>query len=161
MLDFNVTTEHTSIEEVFAKKFDELTKYPMDNETADIFIKLTLSKDIPFEIPDKQKPFIYKIIEHRIDLMHTYKVDNRVLLFLAYICKTAGVGVMYCWYLQYKSKNMNKKELTFEDFTEIFAWGFPSDDGLNKLWVAQKVERTDFDFSDNLLDYPKAGTSLY
>ena len=48
----------------------------------------------------------------------------------------------------------------FEIFTEIFAWGFPSEDGLNKVWEEQKVNRKDMS-SDNLLDYPKAGLSLF
>jgi hypothetical protein len=67
---------------------------------------------------------------------------------------------MYCWYLQYEAKKRGVDEITFEIFTEIFAWGFPSEDGLSKLWDEQKVIRKDMG-SDNLLDYPKAGLSLF
>lgn len=160
MLDFNVTEQKNSIEELFAKKFEKLNKYPMDNETSEIFVKLILSKDSKYEIPENQKPFLYVLIEKRISLVHDYKIDDRVLLFLSWICKSAGVGVMYCWYLQYEAKKRGVNEITFEIFTEIFAWGFPSEDGLNKIWDEQKVISKDMG-SDNLLDYPKAGLSLF
>jgi hypothetical protein len=67
---------------------------------------------------------------------------------------------MYCWYLQYESKNRCVNEITFEIFVEIFPSGFPSEDGLGKLWDEQKVDRKD-NLSDNLLDYPNAGLSLF
>jgi hypothetical protein len=161
MLEYNLTQKEDSIEELFAKKFDLLTKYPMDNETAEIFIKLSMSKNSSYVIPENDKPFIYKIMERRIEVIHNYTVDDRILLFLSYICKSAGQSVMYCWYLQYKSKCMNKYHFTFEDFAEIFSWGFPSEDGLRKLWSEQKINRNNNNHdSDNLLDYPRAGISI-
>jgi hypothetical protein len=160
MIEFSVTEQPNSIEELFAKKFEQLNKYPMDNETSEIFVKLILSKNSSFEIPESEKPFIYKLLEKRISVVHDYKVDDRVLLFLSWICKSAGVGVMYCWYLQYESKNRCVNEITFEIFVEIFPSGFPSEDGLGKLWDEQKVDRKD-NLSDNLLDYPNAGLSLF
>ena len=44
MIDFDVTMQPNSIEELFAKKFEELSKYPMDNNTSEIFVKLLLSR---------------------------------------------------------------------------------------------------------------------
>jgi hypothetical protein len=160
MLEFSVTEQPNSIQELFAKKFEQLNKYPMDNETSEIFVKLILSKNSEYEIPESEKPFLYVLMEKRISVLHDYKVDDRVLLFLSWICKSAGVGVMYCWYLQYEAKKRGVDEITFEIFAEIFAWGFPSEDGLNKVWEEQKVNRKDMS-SDNLLDYPKAGLSLF
>jgi hypothetical protein len=164
MLEFSVTEQPNSIEELFAKEFEGLRKYPMDNETSEIFVKLILSKDSKFEIPDNEKPFLYQLIEKRISVLHDYKLDDRVLLFLSFICKSAGIGVMYCWYMQYESKKRNIELVSFEIFAEIFGCGFPSDDGLQKIWDSQKVDTTNKDrsaFSDNLLDYPKAGLSLF
>jgi hypothetical protein len=160
MIEFSVTEQPNSIEELFAKKFEQLNKYPMDNETSEIFVKLILSKNSSFEIPEGEKPFIYKLLEKRISVVHDYKVDDRVLLFLSWICKSAGVGVMYCWYLQYESKNRCVNEITFEIFVDLFASGFPSEDALQKIWDEQKVN-TKGNLSDNLLDYPKAGFSLF
>ena len=161
MLEFSVTEQTNSIEELFAKKFEGLNKYPMDNKTSEIFVKLILSKNSEYEIPENEKPFLYVLMEKRISVLHDYKVDDRVILFLSWICKSAGVGVMYCWYLQYEAKKRGVNEITFEIFTEIFAWGFPSEDGLNKIWDEQKLCPPTRDNSDNLLDYPKAGLSLF
>jgi hypothetical protein len=67
---------------------------------------------------------------------------------------------MYCWYLQYEARKRGVDEITFEIFADIFGSGFPSEDALHKLWDEQKVKRQEMG-SDNLLDYPKAGLSLY
>ena len=142
MIDFSVTEQPNSIEELFAKKFEQLNKYPMDNETSDIFVKLILSKNSGFKVPEEEKPFLYKLLEKRILLIHDYEVDDRVILFLCCICKSAGIGVMYCWYLQYESRKRGIDKISFEIFAEIFGSGFPSDDGLQKTWENQKVKRS-------------------
>jgi hypothetical protein len=161
MIDFNLTEQPNSIEELFAKQFEQSTKYPMDNETSEIFVKLILSKNSQFEIPDNEKPFLYQLIEKRISVVHDYKVDDRVLLFLSWICKSAGEAVMYCWFLQQESKKRNVELITFEIFSNIFGSGFPSSEGLHKIWLAQKINCNSMFSSDNLLDYPKAGFSLF
>ena len=160
MIQFSVTEQPNSIEELFAKKFEKLSKYPMDNETSEIFVKLILSKNSSYEIAEEEKPFIYKLLQKRILAVHDYQVDDRILIFLSWICKSSGVGVMYCWYLQYESKKHNTKKISFELFAEIFGSGFPSENALQKLWEEQKVNKVGL-FSDNLLDYPKAGLSLF
>jgi hypothetical protein len=160
MFEFSVTEQPNSIEELFAKKFEKLNKYPMNNETSEIFVKLILSKDSQYEIPDNEKPFLYKMLENRISVVHDYQVDDRVLLFLSFTCPSAGVGVMYCWYLQYEARKRGVDKITFEIFADIFGSGFPSEDSLHKLWDEQKVKRQEMG-SDNLLDYAKAGLSLY
>lgn len=160
MLDFNVTEQTNSIEELFAKKFKELNKYPMDNETSEVFVKLILSKNSSYEIPEEEKPHLYKIMEKRISVLHDYEVDDRVLLFLCLVCKSEVDGVMYCWYLQYEAKNRCIDKITFEIFAEIFGSGFPSDYALQSIWNEQKVKRESMS-SDNLLDYPRAGFSLF
>ena len=110
VLDFDVTMQPNSIEELFAKKFEECPKCPMTNELSEIFIKLTLLGDTNLDIPENEKPFIYKVMESRIELLHTFKVDDKVLLFLSILCQSAGDGVMYIWYLQYQSK---KRKIEF------------------------------------------------
>ena len=160
MIDFSVTEQPNSIEELFAKKFEQLNKYPMDNEISEIFVKLILSKSGGYKVPEEEKPFLYKLLEKRILLIHDYEVDDRVILFLCCICKSAGDGVMYCWYLQYESKKRGVNKISFEIFAEIFGSGFPSVDGLKKTWENQKVKREGMS-SDNLLDYHRAGLSLF
>lgn len=160
ILDFELTNKVDSIELHFASKFEKLCKYPMDNQMAKIFVKLLMCKDSSYCVAENEKPTIYQIMEKRIASMHTFKVDDRILLFLSFICKTAGISIMYCWYLQYQSKKRNIKEFTFEDFADIFQNGFPSEEALESSWISQKVNRQDFS-SDNLLDYKKAGESLF
>lgn len=160
MLEFNVTEQPNSIEELFAKNFQKLNKYPMDNEMSEMFVKLLLSKNSSYDIPEEEKPHLYKIMEKRISILHDYEVDDRVLLFLCLVCKSAGDGFMYCWYLQYEAKNRGLDKITFEVFAEIFGSGFPSDYGLQNIWNEQKVKSKNMS-SDNLLDYPRAGVSLF
>jgi hypothetical protein len=103
-------------------------------------------------------------MEKRISVNHSFEVDDRILLFLSFICKSVGECVMYIWYLQYKSKirSINRSgNFTFEDFADIFADGFPSNYGLEKLWEFQKVSPPTIENSDNLLDYTSAGKSLF
>jgi len=160
MIQFSVTEQPNSIEELFAKKFEELSKYPMDNNTSEIFVKLLLSRRNSEEIKENEKPNFYKLIENRISVVHDYQVDDRVVLFLCWICRTPHICVMYCWYLQYESKKHNTEKISFELFAEIFGSGFPSEEALNKMWMQQQVI-IEGNNSDNLLDYPKAGLSLF
>ena len=162
LIDFELTKESNSIEELFVKHFDECYKIPMDNETCEIFMKLTFLKDSDLDISEVEKPFIYQLIEKRISVIHDFKVDDKVLMFLSFICHSAGVGIMYVWYLQYQCKKRNTKFIYFSDFTDIFSWGLPSKDTLDKLWLSQKVDVPQYTFgSDNLLDYKEAGLSLF
>jgi hypothetical protein len=161
VLDFYLTKNENSIEEFFAKKFEQCPKCPMDNKFSEIFIKLSMLEDINLNISENDKPSIYKIIEQRINSCHTFKVDDKVLLFLSILCNSVGYGIMYIWYLQYESKKRNINFITFDIFSEIFSWGFPSNETLDKLWINQKVNRSDIKESDNLLDYALAGKTLF
>jgi hypothetical protein len=160
MLDISVTEQENSIEELFAKEFQKTKKYPMDDFTTEMLVKLSLSKNMSYAIPEGEKPFLYKLMEKRISVIHDFELDERTLVFLCCICKSAGVCVMYAWYLQYESQKRNMKEISLEYFCEIFPMGFPSDDDLHRLWVEQKVNSKGLG-SDNLLDYPQAGKSLF
>lgn len=160
MLDISKTEQPDSIEELFAKEFDKFKNSPMDKDTSELFITLTLAKNIPIDIPEDEKPFLYKLMERRLEVLHNYKLDFKTLLFLSFLCKNAGTCVMYIWFLQYEANKRNIDSIDFQTFTEIFAWGFPSENQLEKLWDSQKVNRKGLG-SDNLLDYPQAGKSLF
>jgi len=159
MYDIDVTEESDSIETLFVEKFEKLSKYPMDNRTSEIYIKLLLLKDTDIEIPKEEKSLLFQIIENRLSFVHNYKLDNRTIFFLSFICQSAGICFMYIWYLQYECKKRNVNEISFETFSQIFCNGFPSDEGLFKIWDSQKV-KSEVENSDNLLDYINAGKSL-
>lgn len=160
MLDISVTEQENSIEELFAKEFEKTKKEPMDDFVSEMLVKLILSKNMSYSIPEGEKPFLYKLMEKRISVIHDFELDERTLVFLCCICKSAGVCVMYVWYLQYESKKRNMKQISLENFCEIFPMGFPSEDDLHRLWDSQKVSRKEMG-SDNLLDYTQAGKSLF
>lgn len=162
MLEFKVTEQPDAIEEFFVKEFEKTVKHPMTEWDAEMFAKLILSKHSKFEITEEEKPFFYKMIESRVKSFHDYELDDRTILFLTFICRTAFVAVVYCWCLQYESKKRNLKQITLEDFAEIFPNGFPSESDLVAVWLKQKVKRrSGFSDSDNLLDYYSAGLSLF
>ena len=160
MLNSDVKTQPNSIEELFAKEFEKTQKNPMNEKDSEILIKLISSKNSAYQIPEEEKPFLYKLLEKRIEAVHDFEVDVRTLIFLSCICRSAGVGVMYCWYLQYQSKKRNIRHISLETFCEIFPMGFVSEDDLGRLWDGQKVHSEGMG-SDNLLDYTQAGKSLF
>lgn len=160
MLDISRVEQENSIEELFAKEFDKFKNSPMNKDTSELFITLTLAKNIPLDIPEDEKPFLYKLMERRLEVLHNYKMDSKTLLFLSFLCENAGTCVMYIWYLQYEANKRNIDLIDFQKFTEIFSWGFPSDKTLEELWDSQKVNSKGLG-SDNLLDYPLAGKSLF
>lgn len=145
-----------SVENIFCIPFGALPKYPMDKETAELMIQLMFSGDAVPNIPEKDKPFLYKIIESRASASFTVKItDVKLILFLCVLTKTPGIAVMYLTYLQYWAKKNNVKEITFDNFcSRIFPNGFPSESDLHSLWLMQKVEKNGGSY--NLLDYQSA-----
>lgn len=158
MLDKKVLHDETAIEEMFCKPFGKLKVEEMDDELSELLIILLMRKSM--EIPEKEKPFLLKVIDARIKGCFNYKInDIKLLLFLCAVTQTPGKAVMYLTYLEYWTKENGVDEINLDLFCEkIFPWGFPSDKDLNDLWDAQKVmtER----MSVNLLDSPIAGKSL-
>ena len=123
-----------------------------------MLVKLLLMRGKMPMIPEAQKPFLYKLIEKRLEHCFTYKItDARLLLMMVLICQTPGIAVMYMAYLQYWCKKNFSESIDLDVFCEkIFPWGFPGDDDLHKLWDSQKVEQNGPGSSDNLLDYSMA-----
>ena len=158
MLDEKVIQDQTAIEELFCKPFEKLKQHNMDNETSGLMIQLLMGN--PQEIPEKEKPFLLKLIEKRIEVVFDYVItDIKLLLFLCVLTETPGKAVMYLTYLQYWAKKNSKFEIDMDTFCQtIFPWGFPSDEDLDKLWDSQKVKTKGM--SDNLVDYPLAMQSL-
>lgn len=158
MLSKETTTEPDAIEKIFCVPFEKLEQYPMDNEIENIFLFLLMAD------PDKklntEKPFLYKVIEKRVQYCFNYAInDARLIMILCILAVSPGCAVMYLTYLQYYCKNKSKKTLTIEDLGNIFPRGFPCEDDLHKLWDAQKV-KPNRGGSDNLLDYATAMQSI-
>lgn len=159
MLQFSETKNEFAIENIVCSAIKKSKKEPINDEDSEILISLLMS-NAPLNIPEKEKPFLYKVIEKRIEFSFDFTMENKLILFLCQISKSPGNALLYLWYLQYWS-NKNFKNITLHDFCEkIFPMGFPSEDEMNKIWLAQKVANESTG-SDNLIDYNLAGKSLF
>jgi hypothetical protein len=154
-LPFSETKIASSIETHICEKMHNAIKIQMDEEESRLLITLILADNI--ELPEGEKPFLYKLIEKRINNCFTYTLDSRAIMFLCIISKNAGNAVMYMWYLQYWSHKKAIKHISLELFCEIFPIGFISDSDLLEIWDGQKV---DSDRTTNLVDYLEAGNSI-
>jgi len=143
------------IENKVCKKIEKAKVFPMSNELASILVKLMLARE-SINIPEKEKPFLYSLIEKRIEYCFTYKATSTLILFLVALSERPGTAVMYLWYLQYIAKTRNIKEFTLGIFCEIFPWGFPNEETLHEIWEGQKTGRN----PQNLVDCGAAGQSL-
>jgi hypothetical protein len=166
MLDNSVIENPTGVEEFFCVPFSDLKLYPMDEEMSRLMITLMFESKKgadSLQIPEKEKPFILKLVEGALKTRFTFTInDNGLVFFIAIQSKNAGTAIMYLAYLQYRCKKLNKRNLDWELFTSIFPNGFPNETDLHNIWDAQKVKRhnTDSFGSDNLLDYQSAMKSI-
>jgi len=145
MLKPDITKEPTAVELLFCKPFGQLAKHEMNKEDTEDLIRLMLAKPTSLKdapIKEEEKPFVYKLIEKRVEHTFTFRInDSRLVLFLAIICKSAGDAVMYLAYLQYWCKQNNVKELDLDTFGKrIFPFGFPNDEDMSALWRQVKVD---------------------
>lgn len=162
MLHYSEIQNPRAIEENVCFKIRQSAKFAMDKETTGILMTLLLAKS-KFEIPEKEKPFLYSLIEKRINGCFDFVVnDNRLLLFLTHVSKTPGSAIMILWYLQWWCFSRDCRELTLNEFCErIFPHGFPSQNDLHSIWDGQKVDISNNRGSDNLVDYASAGKSVF
>lgn len=160
MLEKTIVKNGNAIQEHVCIPIDKTQKHPMDRETSEILVKLSLSGDV--EIPENEKPFLYKVIEKRIKHCFNYTIkDPKLIIFLCYISERPGKAILYLWYLQYWSHLNNTKEIDLTIFcTKIFPWGLVNDDDFHTIWDSQKVDRENMSSSDNLVDYASAGKSI-
>ena len=161
-IPYDKTKEENTVELLYAKKFEELKRQPMNEESSKIMIGLLLS-NIPEDDAEMNEQFLCKIIESRLKALG-YTLDIKTKVFLAYLTGSPGTAVMYCHYLAYFCKKNNLKHLTFNTFCDTaFPFGFPTDDDLNILWDQQKIRKDpgiNQPGSDNLLDYFHASKSI-
>jgi hypothetical protein len=161
MITIEEANKENAVEELFCKKFEQLKKYPLDEDNSGFLVNLLISRG-NIEIPEKEKPFLIKLIEKRIKNCLTYQItDTRLLIFLAILSENPGTAVMYLAYLQYWAKKNNQPIINLTIFCEkIFPWGFPNENDLSDLWNKCKVKREKQLDSDNLLDYDNAYKSI-
>lgn len=151
-----------AIEEIVFKPLKSAKKIALTEESSGMLAKLVLGGKAPFKsIEEAEKPFLYKVIERRVEVCHDFKfVDNRAILFLCLNCDSLGDAQLFIWFIQGICKEQGQAEVDLDFLCQwVFPFGFPSKEELIRIWDAQKVERDGLN-SDNLIDYLYAGKSL-
>ena len=160
MLQNKIIKQENAVEKYFCEPFDKVQRVPMSEENTGFLMKLLMMKGLK-EPPEKDKPFLIKVIESRLKTAFSFSIkDNRLRLFIAIISQTPGTAIMYLTYLQYWCKKNKTKEIDLEKFCDIFPMGFLNEKDLEKIWDGQKVLRGEGG-SDNLLDYQSAMLSIH
>lgn len=122
------------LELFFSKK-----QHPMDEATTRVLMHFMMTRD---QGPDKEleEIFLYKLIDKRARVMFS-QVSWQAVAFLAYITKNPGRAVMYLAAIRSRYQDLSTDSIAY-----TFPYGFLSDEDLDELWDAQKVN------GQNLLD---------
>lgn len=160
MLDNSYKNRENAIEEVIYDFLKDCDRVEMSDESTEMFLKIgMMPKDM--KLQTENKPYIFQIIEKRIQYCFTFKVtDERVLLAITLWAESAGVAIIYLWYIQGWCFKNNVKEVDFDTLgIRIFPTGILSEKDLRLVWENQKVEKSGME-SDNLIDYNISGSSI-
>jgi len=160
MLDSSYITKENAIEEVIYDFLKYCEPVPMSDDATRAYLMIgMMPKDV--KLPDEEKPFIFKIIEKRLEHHFTFKItDQRATLAISVWARSAGTAILYLWYIQAWCFKNNVKEIDFETLgMQIFPLGIFSEKDLKSVWDNQKVQKKGME-SDNLIDYGVAGLSI-
>ena len=167
-LDYEVTKKEDSIENIFCKELEAKGKTkPMSEQETMILMHIMLEKgkgnsnsiDGLYDKVEKQSASLL-ILKDRLEGLKK-SLDKESLILCSVFCRTPGECVMYANYIAYKMKSNDIDHLTIEDLcSNVFPFGFFTDETLEKFWDIQKVNTEGNHGSDNLLDYRKAAESI-
>ena len=160
MLDNSYKNRQNAIEEVVYGFLKDCEVVPMSQEVTELVLMIGfMPKNV--KIPQAEKPFIFQLIEKRVEHCFTFKfTDERAILLLSAWAERAGVAVTYLWYIQAWCFKNNVTEVDFETLClRIFPRGIFSEKDIESVWGNQKVEHKGME-SDNLVDYSVAGLSI-
>jgi hypothetical protein len=160
MLDSSYKNRENAIEEVVYDFLKDCDRVPMTEETTGTFLMIgMMPKNV--KLKTEEKPFVFQVMEKRVVHRFTFKfTDERALLAISIWAETAGVAILYLWYIQAWCFKNNVREVDFETLgLKIFPMGIFSEKDLKSVWDNQKVEKKGME-SDNLIDYAVAGLSI-
>jgi hypothetical protein len=161
MLDNSYKNRENAIEEVIYDFLKDCELVKMSNEVSELYMLIGLmSKDV--KLSTEEKPFVFQIMEKRVEHCFTFKfTDERALLAISIWAESAGVGIIYLWYIQAWCFKNDVREVDFETLgLRIFPKGIFSEKDLKSVWDIQKVKTNSMSESDNLIDYNIAGLSI-
>lgn len=164
--------EQTAVEE-WAKEFERCKKRQLTKMEMNAIISATLNeelinkdKDVLDLLEGKPQSSIATVLYKRINSVCSYKITPAVALLSEMIAKNFGQSTMLCAFMQYKAHQLGIKTINVEIFCrDIFPWGIPTDEELQRLWDLQKLdpeilEQRNTLEPDNVLDYKVAYESI-
>lgn len=111
---------------------------------------------------NKAESFLYNVIEKRIEVQFTFKMEPSAMMWLATISGTPGSAIMYLWYIQYMvSKNdyMKQNVLSLDLLCKyVFPMGILSEESNSRIWNKQKFNYNDR--GSNMVDCSYLGENL-
>jgi hypothetical protein len=160
MLDNSYKNRENAIEEVIYDFLKDCELVEMSDDSTKMFLQIGMMPK-NMKLQKEHQPFVFQIIQKRIEHYFTFKVtDERVLLAISLWAESAGVAILYLWYIQAWCFKNNVREVDFETLgLKIFSLGIFSEKDLKSVWENQKVEHKGME-SDNLIDYNVAGLSI-
>lgn len=161
-LALSYASDPSAIEVLVCEPLSKRNIRPLTKEESEILVTMILGGGIT--IPEKEKPFLVRVIQSRVKACFTYALKgDAVAVFLAMITMSPGAAVLMLWYLQWWCFHNNIREIDLNLLCErVFPMGVFSQEVLSEIWNAQKIERPK-DHSgapDNLVDYAAAGLSI-
>jgi hypothetical protein len=162
MLKYEAINDPTSVENFFCENFKRKNPVELSMDLRDTILTLLMSHEKSFNsIPDKAKPYQLKIVENAIQGRFSFITDDsRVSLFILSLGITPGICTMLLTMVQYFAKKIGQKNINLDFICQnVFPVGIPSEEDLQELWEAQKVEKPSGG-SANLLDYQTAMKSI-
>jgi len=128
----------------------------LENDEATIMVSLLLGAgELPPGLKEAiKKDFLTQVIIKRVDVCFKYKMDIKMIIFLASICNNPAEAVMYIWFFHFWCKKNNIELLTLNEVCEnVFPWGVMKEERLNEIWKMQKINN----IPDNLVDIVRVG----
>ncbi len=119
---------------------------PMHEHESEMFMNMFLMervhKEKGTEPPEKlriemRQTLPFQILEQRLEQSNA-KVTLPLLVFIAALCETPGMAVMWAWTLSFMALQTGGKEIDFEFWTTYFPMGLPTDEEAHRVWDAQK-----------------------
>lgn len=122
----------------WAIEFISALTVPMDKQLTKVFMMCCLAESAKKDIGQELKEeFVYKIIDKRAQFIGLTMTEP-VKMMLCVLSTNVSRAVMYVYALRYFQVNAKLGPISTEDLAALFAYGFPSEAELSRLWDLQK-----------------------
>jgi hypothetical protein len=112
---------------------------PMTKDESGIFMAAMLNPKLKEEFDEafsEELGFPGKVLYRRLSVFSTAKISKGLAL-LTVVMSNGSPGNLVMW--TYTFHRMNKGEMiSISDFTDVFPFGVPSEEGLSDIWDSQK-----------------------